>query len=1415
MVKATLVLASGLAMAAAPDPGTPLSDLPAGALPFVASSVWIDAVHDTAYATDTQGARLVRVPLTTLVPDREWPLGAAPSQLAASSDGSVLWILEQGDASSVVARFNPGSGILSAEWALPIRARGLAPIGVEWLTVDGTEPMEFGQPPRNVIYFLDAKTGTTLRQLPLPPAASGYVPRGADRIVALGPNDSGRTLAVQFWVQPGGFVVRENAPQTNLPYAARGPWATDPSGTVALASNGALLGIPPDKLRVITAPGIVDRGVEPNTGEGVVFDRPERQAAFRATGTGIDQLDTHEWALVRKLPTEGVVQGVAIWRDQLVAAVRTPAGTRWVVMPNPAVGNESAQEPVAIIAVGTSPLTTGVPLTFDASGSTDPAEPTSNLRYRWDWENDGTFDTVFSQAVMAQHQYRLPGKYTARLQVMNSRGKTDSATATFSVAQGDDPGVPGVLDEPFRLPFVAMGIAFDGPRRRVYATDPASRSVVSLDLDGGRVTRRWEFPWRPGRIRTTPDMTRLYVVLAAGPHGTQSPVPGYLGEFDLTTGVLRRLLATGNDPVDVAVTDDGWIAVATIGAPNGDLVLYRPGDAVRVHSGLAISASELHLNPEQTGFCLNTPDRFYLRWDLDRNTGKVVLAAVVPGSSVGNGKFWALPGGRVLDPAGRINAGDDPRVVLSTPANAPGVLSAVVLPGGRWVAAAGTNGIHYLDLNAGSWFPYAAPPAGEAWIGPVGERHGIATIDGATTRLRLRFSPADGAETNRPPVVEWANAPTNLVVVPGSVEVMAVAGDVDGGVATAELWNGDTKVQDLDPANLRATFPITVASTNNLRFVVRDNLGATNVSATVQVIGAVPPSIRLIRGDYPAVIANTPFELEAEATDPGGSIRRVEFYQRGIPTTPESLLGVVTTPPWKITVEGIAVDSYFLAVAFNDREIMSRYDYFSIHAIGAEGDDFYRPFLVPPDGIRDLRSNVGASRQADEPPSPPSIPSPYPKSLWWRWTAPSNGLVQITTQGSSVSTYVAVYDGFPKSKPLNQVYESDQGPGFGPISFLKFGAKAGTNYYFQVESGYRGSGMIGFNLAYLPIPEAPTGFPAPPNDHSTNRTLIPSAPAVVVADTRGTVEDFLDIAFGTSYGRRAVWWEWIAPTNGYCVFDTGGSSFNTVLTVFTATPPYGRFFSNGAISDDLTFDDDSSRVFRGVRTGEHLFIRVAGPAGETGQVKLSLNFVTDDAGQPPENDAFASAIELPPNGGRVVGNTSGATLEPGEPVVESFTKPKRTVWWKWRATRRAQVLLGFGLRGASGLSRALWKGDTLGNLVPVPVVGNGPHYGTIFISEPDSTYYILTGSSTGMLFDFYLNASLPAFDDRVIRLESAGSGQFQLRYHGEIEGTGLLESSPDLRVWLPTTNRLWTPNEVLELPGAGEPPLFYRLRMDF
>ena len=63
-------------------------------------------------------------------------------------------------------------------------------------------------------------------------------------------------------------------------------------------------------------------------------------------------------------------------------------------------------------------------VTFDASGSSAPS-PHTPLEARWDWENDGAWDTSWSSAIIAQHRFPVSGVVTVRLQVRNVFGFTN------------------------------------------------------------------------------------------------------------------------------------------------------------------------------------------------------------------------------------------------------------------------------------------------------------------------------------------------------------------------------------------------------------------------------------------------------------------------------------------------------------------------------------------------------------------------------------------------------------------------------------------------------------------------------------------------------------------------------------------------------------------------------------------------------------------------------------------------------------------------------------------------------------------------------------------------------------------------------------------------------------------------------
>lgn len=98
------------------------------------------------------------------------------------------------------------------------------------------------------------------------------------------------------------------------------------------------------------------------------------------------------------------------------------------------------------------------------------------------------------------------------------------------------------------------------------------------------------------------------------------------------------------------------------------------------------------------------------------------------------------------------------------------------------------------------------------------------------------------------------------------------------------------------------------------------------------------------------------------------------------------------------------------------------------------------------------------------------------QSLWWTWTAPVNGLVNLTTCGSDFDTLLGVYTGSVVSA-LSPVAENDDNDYCGPgsrQSQLQFTASAGTQYQIAVD-GYKypdeaqpRAGHIALQLAYVP-----------------------------------------------------------------------------------------------------------------------------------------------------------------------------------------------------------------------------------------------------------------------------------------------------------------------------------------------------------
>ena len=224
-------------------------------------------------------------------------------------------------------------------------------------------------------------------------------------------------------------------------------------------------------------------------------------------------------------------------------------------------------------------------------------------------------------------------------------------------------------------------------------------------------------------------------------------------------------------------------------------------------------------------------------------------------------------------------------------------------------------------------------------------------------------------------------------------------------------------------------------------------------------------------------------------------------------------------------------------------------------------------------------SNGATSRQTGEPAHASNRAS---HSVWFRWTAPSSGLVFVSTIGSSFDTVLAVYTG--STLASLQPVSSDDDSGGNSTSLVGFNATTGTVYSFAVD-GYSGvTGNYALNLLLS------SGAPA--NDSfSTPATLLSDVRAAAL-NTLATVQAGELAHFPGTAASKSLWWRWTATSTGFVSVTTAGSTFDTVLAVYTGTAL--NALTTVAQNNEASYDDSTSTVFFRAVAGRAYLIAVDG-----------------------------------------------------------------------------------------------------------------------------------------------------------------------------------------------------------------------------
>jgi len=73
-------------------------------------------------------------------------------------------------------------------------------------------------------------------------------------------------------------------------------------------------------------------------------------------------------------------------------------------------------------------------ITFDASASHDLEDESQTLQVRWDWNNDGSWDTNFSTGKIITHQFQELRDYTIVLEVKDQKGMVGTARKAIRIS---------------------------------------------------------------------------------------------------------------------------------------------------------------------------------------------------------------------------------------------------------------------------------------------------------------------------------------------------------------------------------------------------------------------------------------------------------------------------------------------------------------------------------------------------------------------------------------------------------------------------------------------------------------------------------------------------------------------------------------------------------------------------------------------------------------------------------------------------------------------------------------------------------------------------------------------------------------------------------------------------------------------
>jgi len=315
-------------------------------------------------------------------------------------------------------------------------------------------------------------------------------------------------------------------------------------------------------------------------------------------------------------------------------------------------------------------------------------------------------------------------------------------------------------------------------------------------------------------------------------------------------------------------------------------------------------------------------------------------------------------------------------------------------------------------------------------------------------------------------------------------------------------------------------------------------------------------------------------------------------------------------------------------------------------------------------------------------------------SIWFRWTAPADGVYEFDLEGTRFDALLQAFDG----DSLSSLRPMRGG------SRIPVGAQAGDQYILLIDVTYGGASTA--VLSWRPAPKTV------PND------LFGSAETLT--GSQGTTRGRLEVATtqpgeplhgGSRATGLTAWYAWTAPASGPVTIELEdyaetftfaiyrGDSVTALTELASSTHGDGHCCNRRR----LTFDAVAGTRYR----------IVVGDGFLVDEMPFALSW---NQGRP-VNDDFANATPVPAGGAIMQGDSVFAGKEPGEPEFGAWS-----VWWKWTpSTSHTATISKRGSYGNESIE--VFTGSSLGSLTRVAGT-ESPNHETTFSARAGTTYRI-------------------------------------------------------------------------------------------